>query len=59
MPFLKIQIHLETLQNIQELKTICKEECIKISQETCHSLVKNYRKRLVAVEQNKCYGKKF
>ena len=51
--YLKIQIHCKTPQDIQQLKTICKEELNKISHETCHSLVKNYRKRFVAVEQKK------
>ena len=57
--FLKLNINARRPKSIPELKAICKEEWAKISQETCQGLIKNYRKRLIAVELNKGYTTKY
>ena len=57
--FLKFQIRKRALANINNLKTICQEEWYKIPINYCKKLIKNFRKRLMAVEVNKEYSTKY
>ncbi len=38
-----------TLNNMAELKQLCKEEWAKIPPQRCETLIANYRKHLIAV----------
>ena len=51
--FLKIQIRKRAPAKINNLKTMCQEECYKIPTNYCKKLNENYWKRFVAVEVNK------
>ena len=57
--FMKIQIRKRAPANINDLKTICREEWYKIPTNYCKKLIENCRKRLVAVEVNKGYSTKY
>ena len=57
--FLKIQIRKRAPANINNLKTIYREEWYKIPTDYCKKLIVNYRKRLVAIEMNKGYSTKY
>ena len=57
--FLRIQILKRAPANINNLKTKCQEEWYKIPSNYCKKLIENYKKRLVAVEENKWYSKKY
>ena len=55
----KIQVRKRAPANINNLKTICQEEWYKMSANYCKKLIKNYRKKLVAVKVNKGYSTKY
>ena len=57
--FLKIQIQKRAPANINNLKTICREEWYKTPTNYCKKLIENYRERLVAVEVNEGYSTKY
>ena len=56
---LKVKVHKWNPQNIKQLEELCKEEFDKVTLGQCGKLVANYRKRLEAVKQNRCYATKY
>ena len=53
---LKRNIHLRRPGNLKELESIAKDEWAKISTDTCKNIIDNYRKRLLAVIENKGFA---
>ena len=58
-PYLKIHIRKRAPANINNLRAIYQEEWHKIPNNYCEKLSENYRKRLVVVEGNKGYSRKY
>ena len=53
---LKRNVHLRRPANLKELESIAKDEWAKISTETCKNIIDNYKKRLLAVVENKGFA---
>ena len=56
---LKVKVHKKNPQNIKQLEELCKEELGKVMLDQCGKLMANYRKRMEAVKQNRCYATKY
>lgn len=56
---LKVQVAKRQPKNLKDLELICKEEWAKIPASTCANLIKDYRKRLLSVIENKGYSTKY
>lgn len=56
---LKVRVSKRQPKNLKDLELICKEEWAKIPVSTCANLIKDYRKRLLNVIENKGYSTKY
>jgi transposase len=56
---LKVRVSQRKPKNLQDLEVICQEEWANIPASTCANLIKDYRKRLLNVIENKGYSTKY